>query len=228
MVRGDPGINPLDAACKEHDIAYDKHSKSEERAAADKKLQMNAFKRVFSKDASFGERLTALGVSAAMKAKRMLTKRGGGITKRRTAKMKKKQISFQHVVRNAKSEIKKVKPDTIDSALKLAIKSIQRSKKGNQIRPPRVIKVPAYSGGILPLIPLFAGLSALGAVGSSTVGIVNAINQYRKAQNELDENKRHNRSMEAIALGKKSGAGYYLCHAKTGDGYFLKPYSKNE
>lgn len=228
MARGDPGINPLDAACKEHDIAYTKHAKSEERTAADKKLQMDAFKRVFSKDASFGERLTALGVSAAMKAKRMLTKRGGGIIKRRTAKMKNRQISFQHVVKNAKAEIKRMKPETVNSALKVAIKSIQRSKKGNQIRPPRVIKVPTYSGGILPLIPLFAGLSALGAIGSSTAGIVNALNQYKRAQNELEENKRHNRSMEAIALGKKSGAGYYLCPDKTGAGYYLKPYSSSK
>lgn len=225
MARGDAGINPLDAACKDHDIAYTNETKSDNRAAADKKLQKAAFKRVFSKDASFGERLTALGVSAAMKAKRMLTKRGGSVTKMRTAKTKKKQITFPHIVRNAKADIKKVKPDTVESALKVAIKSIQKSKKGNQIKPPRIIKVPTHSGGILPLIPLFAGLSALGAIGSSTTGIVNAINQYKRAQNELEESKRHNRSMEAIALGKKSGAGYYLCPDKSGDGYYLKPYS---
>ena len=37
LARGDPGINLLDQACKEHDIAYSKNRESgEERSKADK------------------------------------------------------------------------------------------------------------------------------------------------------------------------------------------------
>lgn len=225
MAKGDPGINPLDVACREHDIAY---TDTKDRSVADKKLQKFALKRAFSKNASIGERLTALGVSAAMKAKRMLTKKGTGINNKNTVKPTKKQITFNHVIKNAKTEIKRAKPETIDSAVKVAIKSVQKSRKGKQIKVPRIIKLPAHSGGVLPLIPIFAGLGALGSIVGSATGIVNAINQYKKAQYELEESKRHNNVMEAIALGNKSGAGYYLQPAKSGDGYFLSPYSKNE
>lgn len=226
LTRGDPGINPLDAACKEHDIAYTENSS--ERRTADKKLQKEAMKRVFATDSSFGERLTALGVSAAMKAKRMLTKKGGGIPKkRRIGKTKTSQISLHDIIRGAKSEIKNMRPNTIDSAVKVAIKAAKKAKGRKHIKTPRIIKVPSFSGGVLPLIPIFAGLSAIGSITATTAGIVNAINQYEKAQNDLDESKRHNKMMEAIALGNKTGEGYFLHPAKSGDGYYLAPNPKN-
>lgn len=87
LERGDPGINPLDVACKSHDIAYSKHVNSEERTIADKILKNEAMKRVFSKDASKMERAAALGVAAAMKMKRKI---GAGFRKKKTQK---KQVS---------------------------------------------------------------------------------------------------------------------------------------
>lgn len=228
LARGDPGINPLDTACKDHDIAYTANSNASERRNADKKLQKEALKRVFAKDSSFGERLTALGVSAAMKAKRMLTKKGDGIHKNnRIGKIRTNQITLHHIIKNAKAEIKKQRPDTIDSAVKVALKAAKKTKGKKQIKSPRIIKVPTYSGGVLPLIPIFAGLSAIGSITGTTAGIVNAINQYKKARNDLEESKRHNRMMEAIALGNKIGKGYFLCPSKSGDGYYLAPNPKN-
>uniref|UniRef100_A0A6P7GUK9 4-coumarate--CoA ligase 1-like n=1 Tax=Diabrotica virgifera virgifera TaxID=50390 RepID=A0A6P7GUK9_DIAVI len=60
LARGDPEINPLDAACKQHDIAYSQHSSLEERHKADKELENRAWERVKSKDASIGEKTAAL------------------------------------------------------------------------------------------------------------------------------------------------------------------------
>uniref|UniRef100_A0A6P7GHZ1 Uncharacterized protein LOC114342888 n=1 Tax=Diabrotica virgifera virgifera TaxID=50390 RepID=A0A6P7GHZ1_DIAVI len=72
LARGDPGINPLDAACKQHDIAYSQHSSLEERHKADKELENRAWERVKSKDASIGEKTAALLVTGGMKTNRKL------------------------------------------------------------------------------------------------------------------------------------------------------------
>lgn len=81
LARGDKGVNPLDEACKAHDIAYSKYSDSGNRRVADNILASKAWSRVKSSDASLGERAAALAVSAAMKAK---TKLGGGRRRRRS------------------------------------------------------------------------------------------------------------------------------------------------
>lgn len=239
MERGDPGINPLDAACKVHDIAYNNHKDSKERAVADKNLQNVAMKRVIAKDASMSERAAALGVAAAMKAKRTLTGQGIG---RKNIKMtdkcfcknsccknkKNKEMTFSSLIKKANVAIKRERPDNIDSAIKVAVRSIKKVKKENEIKSPRTIKLPPFTGGVLPLIPIFAGLGALGSIIGSTAGVANAINQAKKAQQELIESKRHNTMMEAIAIGKKKGGkGFYLRPNKKGDGFYLSPYSKN-
>ena len=69
LARGDEGINPLDAACKNHDIAYRDHKSLDERHAADKVLENEALSRLFSKDASIGERLASLGTAVVMNRK---------------------------------------------------------------------------------------------------------------------------------------------------------------
>ncbi|CAH1995670.1 unnamed protein product [Acanthoscelides obtectus] len=43
--RGDPGINGLDAACKQHDIAYSKSSSIADRHRADEILEQQAWNR---------------------------------------------------------------------------------------------------------------------------------------------------------------------------------------
>lgn len=231
--RGDSGVNPLDSACKTHDIAYSQNKDSAERGKADKILQKEALKRVFSKDASLGERATALGVAAAMKVKRTIS--GTGLPKKKKKKkkralknQKKKPVSFTHLVKNAKIAIKEFKPDNLDAAIKVAMDSTRDSKKGKNVREPRTIKLPSIKGGILPLVPIFAGLGALGSIVGSAAGVASAINNVRKGQKELDESKRHNQTMEAIAMGNRKGRGYYLQRFKKGSGYYLKRSPKNQ
>lgn len=68
LTRGDPGINQLDIACKSHDISYSQHKDLKERHKADKILAEKAWNLV-KKSPSIKERLAALAVTGAMKAK---------------------------------------------------------------------------------------------------------------------------------------------------------------
>lgn len=72
LARGDKGINPLDEACKEHDIWYSKYKNSEDRWQADKVLQKKAWDRVVSSDADLNERAVALATTGGMWLKRKL------------------------------------------------------------------------------------------------------------------------------------------------------------
>jgi len=85
----------------------------------------------------------------------------------------------------------------------------------------RILPVSAKVGGVLPLIPIFAALSATGALAGGAAGIAKAVNDAKAAQRQLQESERHNKTMEAIALGK----GLYLKSHKTGYGIYLKPYT---
>nr|CAH7715706.1 unnamed protein product [Callosobruchus chinensis] len=67
--RNDPGVNGLDEACKEHDITYTTETDLSKRHKADEILARRAMARFQSKDASWKEKVIALGVAGAMKAK---------------------------------------------------------------------------------------------------------------------------------------------------------------
>ena len=69
LKRGDRGVNALDESCKQHDIAYSNSKDLEARHKADNKLAKEALTVVKSQKATIGERLSALGVAGAMKAK---------------------------------------------------------------------------------------------------------------------------------------------------------------
>lgn len=90
------------------------------------------------------------------------------------------------------------------------------------ITTPRIIPLPK-TGGVLPFLPIFAGLSALGALSGGATGIAKAINSAKNANKQLEENKRHNQTMEAIAMGK----GLFLKPFRKGLGLYLKPQPKN-
>lgn len=83
LARGDRGINLLDAACREHDIAYSQSNDLAKRHVADNILAVKARKRITARDSTLGERAAAAAVWAAMKAK---TKIGMGL---KTKKKKK-------------------------------------------------------------------------------------------------------------------------------------------
>ena len=220
LARGDPGINPLDAACKEHDIAYSKNRDNlNARHAADRVLTERAQKRVLAKDASLGEKAAAWGVANTMKAK---TKLGMGVTRKRKPSkkglQKQKKVSLRHIVGAAKASMSPG-VDAVRSALKGAREAVKNAGGRSRVRSPRVLPVPSKIGGVLPfLIPLFAGLSATGALAGGAAGIAKAINDANAAKRGLEESKRHNETMEAIALGK----GLYLKPYRKGLGLHLK------
>lgn len=69
LKRGDTGINGLDTACKYHDIAYAQSNDLKMRHEADKVLAKRALERFHAKNSSWKEKMVALGVAGAMKAK---------------------------------------------------------------------------------------------------------------------------------------------------------------
>lgn len=231
LQRNDQGKNPLDRLCKTHDIAYAENKSDEARDLADKTMQKEAMKRVFAKDATFGERIAALGVSAAMKAKRSLSKTGKGLNKNhkkgKGCCMKKRKIALLSLIKGAKTAIKKQKPENINAAVRIALASVKKAKQGKKIAIPRIIKLPTVTGSALPLIAIFAGLSALGSIVGSANGIVKAINETKMATKQLDESKRHNSEMESIAIGNKTGKGFSVKKNKGGKGFYLAPFPTN-
>lgn len=88
LARGDRGVNPLDAACREHDIAYSRSDDLADRHVADRALAEKARERIAARDSTLGERAAATAVWVAMKAK---TKLGMGM-KRKTRKTKRKRV----------------------------------------------------------------------------------------------------------------------------------------
>lgn len=225
LSRGDIGINPLDESCKQHDIAYDQFSELENRHKADQILTKRAFERVRSSDATLGERLAALAVGSAMKMKVKLgmgaccqhTKLGGGQRKRKLKGKRVKKggaIPFRKFIRKGWDVIKNTKPINILKAARLALNHVRGLSR--RVASPRIIPVPK-TGGFLPLIPIFAGLSALGALSGGAAGIAKAVQEAKTAQSQLKEAQRHNASMEAIALGK----GLYLKPYRKGLGLYL-------
>lgn len=223
LAKGDPGINPLDKACKEHDIAYSEKKSLNDRHEADKILIEKAWQRVKSKDANLGERASALLVTNLMKGK---VKLGMGMSdaKKKKRTSKKKKSTYNDVIRKVKNQIKKHNPETVKKSIQIALKTAKRNvnKKEKEFTKPRIIPVPK-TGGILPLIPIFAGLSAAGALAGGASGIAKAIIAAKDAKKQLDENKRHNQTMESIAMGR----GLYLKPHKRGLGLYLHPKQKN-
>ncbi|KAI8123364.1 hypothetical protein CVS40_5990 [Lucilia cuprina] len=226
LSRGDKGINQLDSACKEHDIAYSKSKDINIRHQADKILENRAWERVLSKDSGLSEKSFAYLVANAMKAKR---KFGMGLEKKNLKKVSKvkKTIGrklFNTTIKTATKILKKEKPQDINSAIRIARKVINNSFKGkkSQVTIPRIINVPKI-GGFLPLIPILTALGAIGSLSTGGAAIAKAVSAAKNAKNQLDEATRHNKTMEAIAMGK----GLYLKPYKKGYGLIYEENSKN-
>lgn len=71
---GEQGINPLDCACKEHDISYAENSDLKARCMADKLLILRAIRRIYAKDSKIGERCAALLISWLISVKLFVSK----------------------------------------------------------------------------------------------------------------------------------------------------------
>lgn len=218
LARGDRGINPLDESCKVHDIAYSQSDSLSDRHKADEELENRAWERVKAKDTRLGERAAAWAVTTAMKAKRKMgmgLKRSGGA------------LSFrQHVLLPIRKKLTKTvggKPKDVKKstlmALRTARAAIKKAGGRKKFRVPRIIPFERKTGGILPLIPLFAGLSALGALAGGASAVAKTVIDAKNVKKKLEEDRRHNAAMEEI--GKK-GSGLYLRKTPKGYGLFLK------
>ena len=142
-----------------------------------------------------------------MKAK---SKLGMGVKRKRSTRLSKiiKAASKSMVKSNSARK-------AILSALKGARSAIKKAGGKRKIIIPQVLPVPSKVGGLLPfLVPIFAGLSAVGAVAGDAASIAKTMNEVSTAKKQLEENKRHNIKMEEIALGK----GLFLKPYKTGAG----------
>lgn len=237
IARGDPGINKLDAKCKEHDIAYDKYKKDlRKKGEADKILSSAAWDRVTSNDASMSEKAAALTVAAIMEGKIGLAKIGGGIKgsmhrkkiSKNNLKMKinkkrikkaKKCCTFKQMIAHTKKALKIAKPRSADQILDTALVASKKLEHNRIVSKPRIIPLPR-TGGILPLVPIFAGLSALGSLAGGTSNIISAIQSTDNGKKAL-----RNGQTNSIEIGhSKKGGGLYLKPYKRGYGIFLKPY----
>ena len=153
-----------------------------------------AWKPIFAKDASLGEKAAAYSVINAMKLK---SKFGMGLKKKSTTTLAKvvKAASKPGIISNNSRKV-------IQAALRSARDAVKMAGGKDKVHIPRVLPVPPKIGGFLPfLIPLFVGLSATGAIAGGAAGIAKAVNDAKAAKRQLKESQRHNSAMEAIALG---------------------------
>lgn len=124
--------------------------------------------------------------------------------------------TFKNVVSRTKKHIKNMKPKCKKALMELAYAAAQELTSDSSIDLPRIIPVPK-TGGFLPLVPIFAGLSAAGSLVGGAAGIAKAVNAYKIAKKQLSEMERHNKQMEAVCIGKglhlkpyKNGLGIYI------------------
>lgn len=221
LERGDSGINGLDQACKQHDIAYSENQTGEKRREADNILGNLAWERFKSSDASLSEKMNSLAVAGIMKTKsKLVLGLKKGVTKNYLKQQTKRKIqkpniknknrtpTTKQVLSNAIKDAKRIlsvgNPASVDEATKLAVSAALASVKKHKLPKkkfneniPRVIAIPKI-GGMLPLVPIFAGLSALGALMGGTASVTNAVIQTKNAKENLTEANRHNKTIEAM------------------------------
>lgn len=185
-----------------------------------------------------GKKKLGMGVRVKRSTdKRKTKKRTGKGVKKHTGRVQKKKVGVGSKIRRTKKKKKKTTlrqifaaskasmlpgVNAVKTALKGAREAVKNAGGRIEIQPmTRILPLPAKTGGILPafLIPLFAGLSATGALAGGAAGIAKAVRDSMSAKETLDESKRHIRSMEDIALGK----GLHLRPYKRGLGLHLNP-----
>lgn len=163
QLRNVPGKNPLDEACKKHDLLYEATNKMEKRHEADRELIERAWERFKSSDASFSERAAALLIVNLLKAK---VKLGAGVQK--TPCAKKSMMKSGRVVK--KPKVKKATAERI-------------------IKRTRVIPLPKRGGILEYLLPLLTGLSNVGSLAATANELLKSIQKMKgsglKKQAEL-------------------------------------------
>lgn len=223
LKRGDKGINPLDEAAQQHDIAYSLSSNLADRLKADQILENRAWERVKSKDAKFfQEKVPAYVTTNLMKLKRkmgaglkMKRKKVGKYRKanritgaglktrkngaRRNSKKKGRgKLSFNTVLRTAQQQIDPSQSLTDNtSKMMAALRELKKNKTITNAK--RVLAVPKQ-GGALPILPILGALNAVKKVGKSIAAVAAAVTAVNEARKSL--------------FGSKSGKGYVTINKK--------------
>lgn len=209
------GINPLDDAAKEHDIAYSKSSNLKDRHIADQILANKAWDRAGAKDASFiGERVPAWFTTTFMNIKRKLgagsrmrRKRRGPRKQRRPRKrvgsgLKKKKrrgIKLANILSKARSALSPSLPlnTNIERSL-AAVNQYRKSNKGPILIKKRIIPLPKQGGFLQFIPPVLAALAAIKAAGSTVKTVADSVSAVNNARKNL------------MGKGLKQGGAQYL------------------
>jgi Phospholipase A2-like domain len=222
--RGDVGVNPLDEACKQHDIVYANKSDKESREEADKRLEEEAWERVKAKDAKWGEKAAAWVTTNMIKAKRKLSggciscndgccdrDRAAGTTERKRQR-KGGVIEFRNRDMLAATKSGRAKGGKTGLRKRKTQRRVAVRKADNTQF--RVIPIPKR-GGLLPALPaILAGLAAVGAVANTTSSIANAVKNINEARKSFTKDSDATKSV-------KVGKGLYLRPYKAGLGLFF-------
>lgn len=244
LSRGDKGINPLDQACREHDIFYSQYKDTASRHKADRVLAERTWERVKSKNASVGEKAAAWAVTNAMKLETntgMSLERPQQQRKRKRRPRRRRQqqqvkrggkISLKGIINRVVKALKDLNPlgtnpsTNVKTGLALAKRYVREAGGKHRLRRaiPRVLPVPKTGGFIFTIPAIFGALSAIGALSGGAAGIAKAVNDAKAASKKLDESKRHNKKMEELAAATSTGHGLYLKPYRSGLGlYFMRP-----
>lgn len=124
--------------------------------------------------------------------------------KSKRRKTKKKRVALRKVADATKKSMLPSN-NTADSTQSVVFgtrKAIRNVGGKVKIVSPQIFHVYTKLGGILPLIPVFAGLTinALGAVTSGVPSVEKVVNNAKSAREQLSETQRYNRTIEEIAL----------------------------
>ncbi|KAJ8916425.1 hypothetical protein NQ315_014638 [Exocentrus adspersus] len=170
-------------------------------------IKNRAWERFKSRDAKFGEKASAWFITTAMKTKRNL---GMGLQKR------KRPISFRRdIVKKVKRILGKTSMPDKEPVKKLALHALKAAKQAvkkvggkKNVRLPRIIPFDKqhHSGGFLPLIPLFAGLSALGSLTGGASAIAKTVIDAKK---KVEAGRGFNSKTMMEPIGA-TGSGLYL------------------
>ena len=87
----------------------------------------------------------------------------------------------------------------IKLSLQGARAAVKKAGGKSNVKKPRILPVASKVGDFLPfLVPVFAGLSAVGALADGAVGVAKAVNDAHAAKKQLEESKRHNQMFTLI------------------------------
>ncbi|KAF0702663.1 Uncharacterized protein FWK35_00034198, partial [Aphis craccivora] len=127
------GINGLDSACRDHDIAYEKNNSLSERNAVDSVLEERAWSRVLAKDANFKEKAAAWLLTTAMKAKCKIGAGCGFVNIVKACKKAlKKSVKAGSPTQNMGKLIKSAALGTLSGGVANIVRTLRGIRSGNQ------------------------------------------------------------------------------------------------